>query len=138
MDHAVGPYSRREEQAHAKFSKLDGHDRSRLSAASGGRDDRKRKFASSQKARLTATDRDQIRLCQNLEHVVVLQQFQRRTDIDVRTKRKQVQEVGYADLLVAQYRLTIRTGGKLQLTDPRELKLLCGGRTDQCFVHAEQ
>ncbi len=67
--------------------------------AAGGRGGEygKRERAARQEAGLFAFERDQVRLRQNLQQVILLQRFDGRADVQIGPVDKQVQQVGEID-----------------------------------------
>src|SRR6185437_2150808 len=120
---------RSEIQLHAERFEL--HRDHRGGCASGGRrrDRGIRERAAGEEARLFSIERDEVRLRQNLQQVILLQRLDGGADVQVRPEGEEVQQIRKVD-----------AGGRAALdrAETRRVELLRGQRALQFVVGAEQ
>src|SRR5207247_5667877 len=138
MNQSVRFNRRCKQQAYAERPELNRDYGSSLRAGSGIRNDRERKFSSGKETGFASADRNEIGFRQNLQKILVLKQTQRRSEIKIGPEGKQVQQVTYADSLVAQLLLAVGPLGELQLADSWKLELLRCCRAEEFVIDDDE
>src|SRR5207247_10243222 len=124
MNQSVRFNRRCKQQAYAERPELNRDYGCSLRAGSGICNYRERKFSSGKETGFASADSNEIGFRENLQKILVLKQTQRRSEIKIGPEGKQVQQVTYADSLVAQLLLACLPRAELQLADSWYRKFL--------------